>query len=159
MNSQVCPVKKKKKICAVHTRREQESQTHPAPDALLKAFVRQQPRDVLHVTELLTFASLVRHHRLRAAVRIAHANGHTERRTDAIKPYIRSIVTKRTDVPGHFQQRVVRDVRSDERLRRCALWLLSLSHLSSQTDLVRERLRERPAVAADADHPDVALRS
>ena len=108
--------KRKANHRAVHTRREQESQTHPAPDALLKAFVRQAPRIALDVAELLAFASLVRHHCLRAAVRTAHVNGHTERRTDAVKPYIRSIVTKRTDVPGHFQERVVRHVRAEERL-------------------------------------------
>ena len=150
--------KNKADVRAVHTRREHQSQTHPAPDALLEAFVRKQPRDALHVTELLTLASFVRHHHLGAAVRTAHANGHTERRAGAIRPHVRSIVTKRSDVPRHLQQRVVRDVRSEKRPRRCALRPLTLSELSNQTDLVCERLRERPAVAVGADDPGVALR-
>ena len=68
-------------------------------------------------------------------------------------------MTKRTDVPCHFKERVVRHVRAEQRVRACSLRPLSLSQLSGQTGIVCERLRESTALSIDTHHPDVALGS
>ena len=82
-----------------------------------------------------------------------------ERKADlAFGPADQHRVAHGGHVEADFHERAVRDVRAEQRLKAFSRRTLLVTRLQVEALLVRERLRENPAVAADRRYPDVAQR-
>ena len=133
---------------------QEQSDFHPAADLVEELLVRLEPSDALQVAQLLPIATLVRHHDLRA--RAALVDRDAPRTREQLEPADRHRVAHGRDVEAELHEGAVRHIVAEQRLGAFSGRSLTILRLQVEALLVREHLRENPAVAVDRRYPDVA---